>query len=129
MPGAAWVVECWKNKGMICTSPANDTTRMLAMIIRPIFFSSVWCEKKPCCLLAMKTSSGNGGRGDGGRARMRLGGRNGGIDGALAAQRHPDVPGHDEHARQIHRAAGEPDQVVRHARLEFFDEAVHQRAV
>src|SRR5690606_34688363 len=100
MPGTAWVVECWKNSGMICTSPANDTTRMLAMIIRPMFFSRVWCEKKPCCLLAMEISSGSGGRSDGGRARgVRLAGGNGRIDGALAAQGHPDVPGHDEHAR------------------------------
>jgi len=41
------VVLCWKNSGMIWTRPAKETTRMLAMIIQPMFFSRVWWEKKP----------------------------------------------------------------------------------
>src|SRR5512135_2326202 len=109
MPGAGLVTACWKYSGTISTRPPMLITSAISTPSRPTFFSTAsW-------FMVGDLSGGLHDRG---------------VRGAGARRdRLPDVPGHEQHAREDQRAAREADRVVRVRGLDRLDERVGQRAV
>src|SRR5512137_1618916 len=109
MPGAGCVPAPWKYSGTISTRPPMLITIAISTPIRPTFFSTdSWFMPFPQSgRLHDRSVRRAGARGD----------------------RLPDVPGHDEHAREDQGAAQQAHRVVRVGGLDRLDERVGQRAV
>src|SRR4051794_18073042 len=89
-PATASGVDFWKNSGTISTRPPTAITSRISTIIRKLLVSIFWCEKPGGMFELMGLSSGVG---QGGLRDRR------GLAEA-GDHRHPDVPGHHQHAAQ-----------------------------
>src|SRR3954470_22040763 len=116
------VVDFWKNRGTISTSPPMATTSTISTIIRKLLVSIFSCEKV-ATVVSLSLMSGSPSGGLGGRHPDEH------AAGVAMAHGHPGVPGHHAHAGQVQQPADHADHVEGIGRLDGFDEGVGQRAV